>query len=1158
MTKHKRVRTILSHIPDSQKTYVREVAKLMTPHFGEIKRVYHTADIHVHPSEGHHKFQDFANQFLAHIRNEGIPAPNARILIAGDLFDQYTNVSNEQNALVADFLHKCVEMHPTIIIMGNHDCNHKNHNMLDCITPLVEAINDDRLAYFKQGGNYYDNNVIWHHIALANSFEKPEIPTPQQGQIVVGLFHDMLEYSKGFNGKPLQENHGHNMSIFEGCKYVMMGDIHCHQSFLYDGGIAVYAGSPIQHNLGESITRHGFVQWEVEGVNMVYKFIPLENNHAIVKVVITELDDFQKHTYKIDNLYGKGDYNVETVKVEWRSTVPLAISAIQKDEIIYQVKKIWGVDIPRDHIQTKIYITETEDEQLPLVDSIQLVDIVNSKLNEAVANLEQTSKLAYEDLDRLVCEGIQYTSPTRKEWKMISLEAKNIFCFAEVTRLYDKGVNFVVSNPANQGGKTTLTSLNQLLLYGNKMKLGGESLMYENVLNKYSNKQSGYVKGVIEVANEQYLLKREFIKDKKGGIKQTFQVLKMDENGEDLLDGVKGQFLTGKNATRTTDLIEILIGQYQDYVFASYYTNSNLSKWLDTKGVDRYRLLVEYFGLGLVEAKHTFAKKLYNDFKKASLMGKYGKEELLTRLADMTEKISLTEHEYTYLVAQEQQKKLELDSIVSQVQELQKLLVPIKKFPITLEQMRLKESSIIPKKELIQSLLSGVTPPPFSETHLKNAQDAYNLAEKGLKIVEKNVELEAAMVAHRKAKFELPQKMEEDYETKTKEINNLRTEYVSQRSKLLGVETALESLKGVIICEFCKQVLGDDTKRKQELETERAELVQNITLLEEKGVILNQELKSISIQMEATKKQWELTQEQAYQQLEKRKSEWEQTQQQAKLEVLDTRKKELFAVMEMKNQLATYEKNVAELQQLQMELDNLHQMIQEYTQNQQIVQRNLEIQEQIDGVVNAKQAIDGEYQKLVYAKTGAEASLQMYRQQQAEVQALLQKLEQQLKQDEIYNLYLMNHSEDGFMKQIINEVLPKLNAALADFTVETAGIAVQIQFEDKGVKFVFEQNNEILPLSHGSGYEKTVAALAIHFVCMQYSYLPKCNYLVLDEILGAVAQENIPKMGVAVKKMQQLYNTIDIISHNTPTVMQWADREMVIQKTNNESVLVSQ
>ena len=53
------------------------------------------------------------------------------------------------------------------------------------------------------------------------------------------------------------------------------------------------------------------------------------------------------------------------------------------------------------------------------------------------------------------------------------------------------------------------------------------------------------------------------------------------------------------------------------------------------------------------------------------------------------------------------------------------------------------------------------------------------------------------------------------------------------------------------------------------------------------------------------------------------------------------------------------------------------------------------------------------------------------------------------------------------------------------------------------------------PLSAaGSGFEKTLASLAIRTVLTKVSCLPRPNITVFDEVLGKVSNENLDQVGV--------------------------------------------
>jgi len=90
----------------------------------------------------------------------------------------------------------------------------------------------------------------------------------------------------------------------------------------------------------------------------------------------------------------------------------------------------------------------------------------------------------------------------------------------------------------------------------------------------------------------------------------------------------------------------------------------------------------------------------------------------------------------------------------------------------------------------------------------------------------------------------------------------------------------------------------------------------------------------------------------------------------------------------------------------------------------------------------------------------------------------------------------------------------------------------------------------------GSGFEKTLASLALRLVLGKVSTLPKPNIIVLDEVLGKVADENLSMMRPFFEKIKSSFDSILLITHRE-LVRDWADNILMIKKENDVSSIVS-
>ena len=136
-------------------------------------------------------------------------------------------------------------------------------------------------------------------------------------------------------------------------------------------------------------------------------------------------------------------------------------------------------------------------------------------------------------------------------------------------------------------------------------------------------------------------------------------------------------------------------------------------------------------------------------------------------------------------------------------------------------------------------------------------------------------------------------------------------------------------------------------------------------------------------------------------------------------------------------------------------------------------------------------------------------------------------------------------------------MVPKLNNELMRLLSDVTDFMVEIKVNDKNeVEFWMVDNDTGVEklLSTGSGFEKTLASLAIRTVLTKVSCLPRPNITVFDEVLGKVSNENLDQVGIFFRRVKDYFENIFLITHN-PLVKEWGDNIVTIDKENNISKL---
>jgi DNA repair ATPase RecN len=173
---------------------------------------------------------------------------------------------------------------------------------------------------------------------------------------------------------------------------------------------------------------------------------------------------------------------------------------------------------------------------------------------------------------------------------------------------------------------------------------------------------------------------------------------------------------------------------------------------------------------------------------------------------------------------------------------------------------------------------------------------------------------------------------------------------------------------------------------------------------------------------------------------------------------------------------------------------------------------------------------------------------------------MIVKIQEEEEKDKIYKIYLESYGKNGVSKIIMKTMMPLINSELQRLMEDSSYFKLEIRINDKSeVEFLMIDNGtgvEKLMVS-GSGYEKTIASLALRSVLSKICSLPKPNLVVFDEVFGKISNDNLEMVFEFFVKIKDYFDKVFLISHS-PLVNQWADSSVKIRKEDNVSkVLVN-
>jgi DNA repair exonuclease SbcCD ATPase subunit len=249
------------------------------------------------------------------------------------------------------------------------------------------------------------------------------------------------------------------------------------------------------------------------------------------------------------------------------------------------------------------------------------------------------------------------------------------------------------------------------------------------------------------------------------------------------------------------------------------------------------------------------------------------------------------------------------------------------------------------------------------------------------------------------------------------------------------------------------------------------------------------------------------------------------------------------------------EKYEATLEANNLKLEQSEDKLKRYEEVQDKIKKNNEIESQL---VKAEMRID----ELISEKRGYERTQTTNSTQIENLQARIEKnnetilkIAEEFEREKIYKIYLEVFGKNGITKVIMKTMMPLINSELQRLLQDSCFFNLEIRINDKNeVDFIMIDNGTGIekPMTAGSGYEKTVGALAIRAVLAKVCSLPKPNISVYDETWGKVSNDNLEMVGDFFMKLKDYFEKIFVISHN-PLISNWADNVVHITKTDNVS-----
>lgn len=230
----------------------------------------------------------------------------------------------------------------------------------------------------------------------------------------------------------------------------------------------------------------------------------------------------------------------------------------------------------------------------------------------------------------------------------------------------------------------------------------------------------------------------------------------------------------------------------------------------------------------------------------------------------------------------------------------------------------------------------------------------------------------------------------------------------------------------------------------------------------------------------------------------------------------------------------------------------------EWKSNKSKLEENMEIEKKLISARTLIETLTAERDQLKNTITQNETDIKHKQQEILDKENKIVEISKEQEVDKIFKAYLIAYGKNGISKIILRNTIPYLNSELNRLLSDSCEFTLQLRINDRNeLEFWMVDNGTGIEklMSSGSGYEKTIASLALRSVLSKVCALPKPNIVCFDEAFGKVSDENLELVGRFFIKIKDYFERIFVISHN-PLVKEWCDQTITVKKENNLSKIL--
>lgn len=249
------------------------------------------------------------------------------------------------------------------------------------------------------------------------------------------------------------------------------------------------------------------------------------------------------------------------------------------------------------------------------------------------------------------------------------------------------------------------------------------------------------------------------------------------------------------------------------------------------------------------------------------------------------------------------------------------------------------------------------------------------------------------------------------------------------------------------------------------------------------------------------------------------------------------------------------DKNEVDIENLRAKLRECNRILKDLDKNDTAIRKNNEINAKINVIDASLDEEEKVYSKLSNKIEELRSEIKANKKIISDNEAIIKIIEKEEKLVRNWKIYLDMIGKNGISKMVLRNALPLINGDLKRMLTDVCDFDVEVAIDDHNdVAFYQIHDGVKRNLAAGSGFEQTVASLALRSVLSKISTFSKPSFVVFDEILGGVADENYDQVKLLYDKIVKDYACVIQITH-LKAIADWHNQQLVVKKKDNISTI---